>query len=125
MRLLLDSHVLIWWLENPDRIARPLRDAISEPANDVFFSAASIWELNIKSALNRLRLPQNFVMLLQQAGLDEMEINVSHAQATASLPLIHGDPFDRTLIAQALTEGLVLATRDRTIMRYDVPVLEA
>jgi PIN domain nuclease of toxin-antitoxin system len=64
-------------------------------------------------------------MLLQQAGLDEMEINVSHAQTTASLPLIHGDPFDRMLIAQALTEGLVLATRDRTIMRYDVPVLEA
>ncbi|ATC65141.1 PIN domain nuclease [Nibricoccus aquaticus] len=125
MRLLLDSHVLIWWLENPDRIAKPLRDAISDPTNDVFFSAASIWELTIKSSLNRLRLPPSFVTLLRHDGLDELEINTSHAQATASLPPIHGDPFDRMLIAQALTEGLVLATRDATIMRYDVPVIEA
>ncbi len=125
MRLLLDSHVLIWWLENPERLAEPLRDAIREPANEVLFSAASIWELNIKSALNRLRLPPSFVTLLRHDGLDELEINVAHAQATASLPPIHGDPFDRMLVAQALTEGLVLATRDRTIMRYDVPVMEA
>jgi PIN domain nuclease of toxin-antitoxin system len=122
---LLDSHVLIWWLESPDRIAKPVRDAISDPANDILFSVASIWELSIKSALNRLRLPPSYVTLLRQEGIDELEITTSHALATVSLPLIHGDPFDRLLIAQTLTEGLMLATTDRTIMRYDVPVMEA
>jgi PIN domain nuclease of toxin-antitoxin system len=125
VRLLLDSHVLVWWLEDPQRIAKPLREAIREPANDVLFSAASVWELSIKSALNRLRLPPHFVTLLHQDGLDDLEISTAHALATTSLPPIHGDPFDRMLIAQTLVEGLVLATADRTIMRYDVPVMDA
>ena len=126
MRILADSHVLVWWLDDPQRlIAPPLYHALQDPANDVLFSAASVWELSLKSAKGQLRLPATFVTLLKADGFDELPVTARHAISTSSLPSLHGDPFDRILIAQALVEGLVLATRDRTIMRYDVPVLDA
>lgn len=125
MRLLLDSHVLIWWLEDPKLLHRRLRPLLHDSSNEAFFSAASIWELGLKIAKGKLRLPANFADLLTADGYDELPVTATHAVRTLSLPSIHPDPFDRLLIAQALCEGLVLATRDACIQRYDVPVIEA
>ena len=126
MRLLLDSHVLLWWLDDPQGlIARPLREAIQDPLNDVFFSAASIWEIGLKAAKGRLRVPSTIVTLLHADGFEELFVTSRHATLALTLPPLHGDPFDRMLIAQTLSEGFILGTRDTTIARYDVPVMEA
>jgi PIN domain nuclease of toxin-antitoxin system len=125
MRLLLDSHVLVWWSLYPGRLRASTREAIASSDNDVFLSAASVWELNLKIARQKLALPPNFAARLIADGFEQLDITVDHAMRTAALPALHGDPFDRLLIAQTLTEGLMLVTSDREICRYDVPVLEA
>lgn len=125
MRVLLDSHVLLWWLDEPARLANPLRCVMHDPNNEVFFSPASIWELGLKMAKGKLRLPLDLVPALASDGIVELPISAAHAARTLTLPTVHFDPFDRLLIGQALVEGLVLATRDQTIHRYDVPVIEA
>jgi PIN domain nuclease of toxin-antitoxin system len=125
MRLLLDSHVIVWWSLYPGRLRASTRDAIASADNEVFLSAASMWELNLKIARQKLALPADFAARLIADGFEELDITVDHAMRTASLPALHGDPFDRLLIAQALAEGLMLVTSDREISRYDVPVLEA
>ena len=125
MRILADSHVLLWWLENPRRIALPARAAIADPANAVYFSAASIWEIGLKVGKGTLRIDGDFVALLAADGFEPLSITTAHVARTLTLPAHHGDPFDRLLIAQALTEGLVLATHDALIAHYDVPLLDA
>lgn len=125
MRLLLDSHVLLWWLDEPTRLAPALQAALRDPVNDAFFSPASIWELGLKSARGKLRFPPDLAAVLASDGIEELPITAAHATRTLTLPPLHLDPFDRLLIAQALVEGLVLATRDAHIIRYDVPVIEA
>jgi len=125
MRILADSHVLLWWLDDPKRIALPARAAIADPANAVFFSAASIWEIGLKVGKGKLRIDGDVVSALQSDGFEPLPITMAHAARSLTLPDTHGDPFDRMLIAQALADGLLLATRDRLILQYDVPVLEA
>lgn len=125
MRILADSHVLLWWLDDPKRVAVAARAAIADPANTVFFSAASIWEIGLKAGKGKLRIDGDVVAALQSDGFEPLPITMAHAARSLTLPDTHGDPFDRMLIAQALAEGLVLATRDRLILQYDVPVLEA
>ena len=125
MRLLLDSHVIVWWALFPGRLRSSTVAAITSADNDVFLSAASVWELNLKIARQKLALPADFAARLLADGFEELPITVDHAARTATLPTLHGDPFDRLLIAQALVEGLMLVTSDREICRYDVPVLDA
>ncbi len=125
MRLLLDSHVLIWWLEDPRLLSPKLRPLLQDPGNAAYFSPASIWELGLKMAKGKLRLPPHFADLLIADGFEELPVTTAHAQRTLTLPPLHPDPFDRLLIAQALCEGLVLATRDAYIPRYDVPTITA
>ena len=125
MRILADSHVLLWWLDDPKRIALPARAAIADPANAVFFSAASVWEIGLKIGKGKLRIDGDVVAALQSDGFEPLSITMAHATRSLVLPEMHDDPFDRMLIAQALTVGLVLATRDRLILQYDVPVIEA
>lgn len=125
MRLLLDSHVLIWWAAFPGRLRSTTRAAIRAPENEVFLSAASTWELGLKVARGKLRLPAGFAEQMLGQGFGELWISVAHTTRAAELPPLHMDPFDRLLIAQALAEGLVLVTADREIARYDVPVMEA
>jgi len=125
MRLLLDSHVVVWWSAYPGRLRLTTRDAINSPDNDVLLSAASVWELGLKIARKKLRLPEDYVARLLAAGLEELPVSIAHAGRASGLPPLHGDPFDRLLIAQALEEGLVLVTSDRAIVRYDVPTMEA
>jgi PIN domain nuclease of toxin-antitoxin system len=125
MRLLLDSHVIVWWAMFPGRLRSDARGAIIEPDNEIHISAASIWELGLKIARGKLRLPAGYAAHLLAHGFNELPVSIAHAGRATELPPLHGDPFDRLLIAQALEEGLVLVTGDQAIIRYDVPTLEA
>jgi len=124
VRLLLDTHVFLWWLADDDRLKGGERAAIRDPGNDVYLSAASIWEIVIKEALGRLRVPELPSVAASRLGLQPLPITFEHAEATATLPPLHGDPFDRLLMAQAKTESLTLVSYDGAIRAYEgVPLL--
>lgn len=129
MKLLLDTHVLIWWLEEPERLTAPAYQAIADVAHTVYVSAASLWELSIKLSLGKLVLSgidsAELVSYVAQCQFSPLEITWKHAQIAGQLPQIHADPFDRMLIAQAQLEGLTLVTRDRRLFDYGVPILLA
>lgn len=125
MRILVDSHVIYWAMMSPGELTPTARTALIEPSNEVFVSAASIWELKIKARKGKLHLPEGFVKALEDESFDELPVSWRHGARTAGLPMIHSDPFDRILIAQALEEGLVLMTRDSLIRKYDVPTVGA
>ena len=125
MRILADSHVVYWAMTRPDEIVPSAQKKLIDPDNDILVSAASIWELEIKARKGRLYLPDGFMEALREEHFDVLPITWRHAQATSDLPMIHSDPFDRLLIAQALAEGLILMTRDETIHGYDVPICRA
>ena len=127
MRLLLDTHVLLWWLADPSKLGREARDAIRDPQNRVYFSAVNIWEISIKSALGKLPPVDRAEVqqALQSDSIESLSITASHAWRTAQLPFHHHDPFDRILIAQAAEESLTLVTRDGKLQQYDVPLLMA
>ena len=125
MKLLLDSHVVVWWSVYPGRLRAGTRAAIVSADNEVFLSAASVWELGLKIARGKLALPEDYAPRLLAHGFDELAVSIAHAARATTLPPLHGDPFDRLLIAQALEEGLMLVTSDQAILRYDVPTLEA
>ena len=123
MRLLLDTHLLLWAAANSKRLSREARELLEDAGNDVYYSAASIWEIAIKRSLRRkdfrIELPQ-LLSALPEMGLIELPITAVHAAGVSSLPPIHRDPFDRLLIAQSLTEPLVLLTNDALLERYRV-----
>ena len=128
MRLLLDTHVLVWVAEQPSRILPTAQALIEDPANDLFFSSASIWELALKANLARAPRPDDLQAdsrLLQRQlianGYTELPVTGDHGVTAAELPPIHKDPFDRILIAQAEVEGLVLLTADSMIWKYHTP----
>ncbi len=125
MKLLLDSHVVVWWTLYPGRLRAATRAAIIAAGNDVGLSAASVWELGLKIARQKLSLPDDYAERLLADGFFELPVSIAHAHRAMALPPLHGDPFDRLLIAQALNEGLVLVTADQAIQRYDVPILRA
>ena len=123
MNLLLDTHVLIWWDEGR-RIAPGARRAIEE-ADAVYVSAASAWEVGIKTGLGRLRPSRTVEQAASESGFLELPITFGHAERVAVLPPHHRDPFDRMLVAQADVEGLTLVTRDPVFARYGADVIEA
>ena len=122
MRLLLDTHIVLWAMADDARLPAPLRDAIAG-AEALFISAATVWEIAIKSSLGKLDVPPDLFDRALSAGAQPLPINWSHARAVAGLPAHHADPFDRLLIAQARAEGLVLASVDRQFRAYDVALL--
>jgi PIN domain nuclease of toxin-antitoxin system len=122
LRLLLDTHTLIW--ASDKRLHDETREAIEAPTNTIFVSAATIWEIEIKRAVHKLETTEDAVRLVDESGFERLTINYEHAREAGRLPLHHGDPFDRMLIAQARLEGLTLATADPKIKRYDVQVLD-
>jgi PIN domain nuclease of toxin-antitoxin system len=124
MRILLDSHALLWWMDDPSKLSSKALAAISDPANAVFASAASIWELGLKVSKGKLRLPLGFHDLLGEHGIQALPFTAPHAIESIGLPAIHGDPFDRALVAQCRLESLTLATRDSMLGDYGIPVLE-
>jgi len=121
-RLLLDTHVFLWWKENNPRLETSAREAISN-AEVVFISAASAWEIAIKSALGRVRLPASFAEGVTESGFVELPVGFSHAAAVQLLPMHHTDPFDRMLVAQSTVEGLVIVTHDRAMEPYRRPII--
>ncbi|MEB3188541.1 MAG: type II toxin-antitoxin system VapC family toxin [bacterium] len=123
MILLLDTHVLLWWLASPEDLVEGARKAIESPTNDVVVSAASIWEMAIKQSLGKLSLPGDPVEAITALGFHLLPITAAHGWRAGRLPPLHRDPFDRLLVAQADSESLVLVTRDRDIPRYGIPVL--
>lgn len=125
MILLLDSHVLLWALHNPDRLSSKAREAIVDPTNLVYFSAASAWELEIKVDKGKLTLPSVWLQVAIETGLVELPVSSVDAQRSAHLPPHHSDPFDRLLVAQAMAHQLHLVTRDGTLAAYGVPILTA
>lgn len=125
MRLLIDSHVLLWWFDGADRLGATARDAIGDGDNEAVVSAATLWELSIKQAAGRLDVDVDLRAHSAEQGFRELPVTGRHAVAVRDLPLHHRDPFDRMLVAQAVVEGLTLVTADRALARYDVPVLPA
>jgi PIN domain nuclease of toxin-antitoxin system len=125
VKLLLDTHLLLWAAESVRRIPRSARPLISDPDNELLFSAASIWEIAIKSTLKRPDFQVDARTLrrgLIDNGYIELPVLSEHAVAIDALPSIHKDPFDRLLIAQATVEGITLLTDDATVARYPGPV---
>ena len=125
LKLLLDTHVLLWALHTPERLAAKARAMITEGSNEVFFSAASVWELAIKASRGKLDIDPGFLKAAEQTRFSEIPVRISHAWMVRDLPPIHGDPFDRILIAQAQTESLTLVTRDPFFARYGLLVIDA
>jgi PIN domain nuclease of toxin-antitoxin system len=121
--LLLDSHTLLWWEADDSRLSERARERVEQTDSVVFFSAASLWELAIKRALGRLRLPDTLTSRLLDEGFQEVPITAAHGLLAGGLPRHHSDPFDRMLVAQARSEGLTIVTADARIAAYDVPVL--
>ena len=117
MRLLLDTHLLLWALSSPERLSKRSRQRIE--SSDVFVSAASIWEISIKSALGKLAAdPSEILAGVEPAGFNHLSIAGDHAAKVADLPPIHKDPFDRLLVAQARFEPMILLTDDEVLRGY-------
>ena len=125
MNLLLDTHVLLWWLDDHPTLSKKARTAIADPENLVLISAAVIWEIRIKQALGKLEIPRNFRNVLDRQPFEMLDITADHAHAVGDLPAQHRDPFDRMLVAQAKVEGLTLVSRDVRLKRYKIPFIEA
>lgn len=123
-RLLLDTHVFLWWRTNDPQLGTAAREAIAR-ADVVLVSAASAWEAAIKARLGRLRLPEPFANGVADSGFRELPVRFPHAQRAAELPRHHDDPFDRMLVAQAEIEGLTLVTHDAAIWQYEILILRA
>jgi PIN domain nuclease of toxin-antitoxin system len=125
VRLLLDTHALLWWLADDARLGRRARQAIGAPTNLVFVSAATAWEIAVKRALGRLSAPGDIEEWLEANDFRPLPIQVPEAVASAELPPHHRDPFDRLLIAQAELGRMTIVTSDRSIAAYGVSVLTA
>lgn len=125
MSLLLDTHVLLWWLGKDSRLGTPAKDAIADPETLVTVSVMSAWEISIKVALGKLNAPGDLPAQLERHSFATLLVDLDHALLAGSLPLHHTDPFDRMLVAQAQLERLTIVTRDPRFSQYDVEVLAA
>ena len=125
MNLLLDTHVLLWWLDDPILLSKQALAAIKEPDNEVIVSVVSAWEIAIKKALGKLEAPENLKQMIEDAGFVLMPVDYEHVWKVKDLPFHHDDPFDRLLVAQTKVEYLTLVTRDLRLRAYDIPILDA
>ena len=124
MRLLLDTHVFLWWRADDRRLGAAARTAIAG-ADVVFVSAATAWEAGIKAALGRLRYPGTIEAGVEDSGFEPLPITLAHAERAARLPKHHADPFDRMLVAQAEIERLTIVTNDRALGAYESEIVWA
>ena len=122
MRILLDTHVLLWWLEDSPFLSAQARELVADPENAVFVSAVSLWEVWLKQSLGKLRLPVDFDERLAAESFESLPLLASHPRQVGLLPWHHRDPFDRMLVAQAQVEKLVLLTADEALTAYGCAV---
>ena len=127
MKLLLDTHAFLWWVEGTPPLGRRARAAVADPDNEVLFSIASSWELAIKLSLGKLRLTHRLDRFIPEQlalnGFSLLAVELRHVVGVADLPFHHRDPFDRLLAAQALQEQLAIVSTDRVFRRYGVTVI--
>ncbi|RJQ46661.1 MAG: type II toxin-antitoxin system VapC family toxin [Gammaproteobacteria bacterium] len=124
MRVLLDTHVLLWWLKADKRLSKEAEAIIKDPSNAIFVSAASVWEIAIKAALGQIEVdPAAVTEAIAPSGFTELPVTGKHAAEISKLPPHHRDPFDRMLVAQSLLEPMRLLTSDRTLAQYGEMVL--
>ncbi len=122
--LLFDTHVLLWAFNDDQKLPRTVREVLGDTEQAIFVSAASIWEMSIKGSLGKLEIPKGFFASFPKLRFEKLDVTFIHAQAVLDLPLLHYDPFDRMLIAQAIVEKMTLVTVDKDILRYDVSTLK-
>jgi PIN domain nuclease of toxin-antitoxin system len=125
VRLLIDTHALLWWFADDPALGPRSRAAIADPRNETFVSALTLAEIAIKQGVGKLRAPYISDGLIDEQGMTGLALTPRHGRKLAELPLYHRDPFDRMLIAQALEEGLTVLTSDSRFAEYGVPVLAA
>lgn len=125
MRLLLDTHIVLWWLADDRRLGPRHRELITDARNEVFVSAVSVAEIAIKLSLGKLTTPDDLLSRLDAGGFIELPFDGRQAEALRHLPWIHRDPFDRMLLAAAKVDGLTFLTADQHCLRYDVPTVPA
>jgi PIN domain nuclease of toxin-antitoxin system len=127
MKLLLDTHALLWFIGNDPQLSATARENIENPAHDKFVSAASLWEIAVKLSLEKLKLPRPFGEVFPQQlevnGFELLPISCAQLNHLAALPFHHRDPFDRLLIAQALADGMTIVTRDPAFSKYPAKIL--
>lgn len=123
MKVLLDTHTLLWALAGDDRLSETAHDLIIDEANDVLVSVVSAWEVAVKASLGKLQAPGNLTEVISQAGFTERLVGFPDCSRLSSLPPIHRDPFDRMLVCQALEDGIPLITRDRQLAEYPIQTL--
>jgi len=123
VRLILDTHILLWWWDDSPKLSADVRTLVSDPGHEVFVSAVSIAEIAVKKAIGRLEVADDFAEGIDADGFTELPLTAAHAGRLATLPLLHRDPFDRMLIAQAQAEDAALVTLHHAVRRYEVRAL--
>jgi PIN domain nuclease of toxin-antitoxin system len=123
MKLLLDTHILLWWLTQDRKLSQTETTIITDPDNLIFVSAATAWEIAVKKMIGKLEAPDDLPAALAANNFLELPISIEHSQKLYHLPLHHHDPFDRIMVAQAMSEGLTLMTRDIKIALYDIRII--
>ena len=122
MKVLLDTHILLWWLGDPLQLDEKELRLLKDPRNTIYVSSVSAWEISIKKALGKLKAPDNLEEAIRASDFQVLPMTIAHATGFEKLPNYHDDPFDRMLISQALCEGLTFLTHDQRIKQYDVKV---
>jgi PIN domain nuclease of toxin-antitoxin system len=123
LKLLLDTHAALWFLSGDDRLGENAQRHLTDDSNRVLLSAAVVWEVAIKRSLGKLAVPEEYLTLLLDAGVQPLAVSTAHAAAAEHLPPHHRDPFDRMLVAQAGIEGAALVSRDDALRAYDVTLI--
>jgi len=123
MNVLLDTHILIWALENNPALPQKARDVIIDGSNVIYVSSATVWEMSIKKAIGKLSVPDNLYEEIKNHRFTMLDINFEHAELAGKLPDLHKDPFDRMLIAQSIIEKLTLISKDSMIAKYQVKLM--
>lgn len=124
-RLLLDTHVFLWWLNDDPALGKRARSEIGNGRNQVHVSAATAWEISIKRALGKLQAPGDIESVVEEERFIKLHISLRHGEQAGELPPFHRDPFDRMLIAQAQSDGLILVTADGQFEQYGINLMKA
>ncbi len=124
MNLLLDTHILLWWLESSNKLTENIIRAIENTRNNVFISSAVIWEIVIKKQIGKLQAPETLLEIIDENNFNTLSITANHVITLKDLPEIHNDPFDRIQIAQAIHDQLILVSVDQKIWKYKVNILD-